>query len=527
MSFSPRTSRRRSTAWWRAPRESLSPVKIGEYTGYDAVGLAQLVASGEVTPSELVDTAIDACETVNPTLNAVIAPDYDRARRVAAGPLSDGPFRGVPFLVKDLTIEKGRVTTFGSVFLRDFVAEESATMVERMTATGLVSLGRTSTPEFGLLPTTEPTLFGSTKNPWSLEYSPGGSSGGAASAVSAGIVPMAHGSDGGGSIRIPASACGLFGLKPSRGRMPRYPASAADIVSTDLCVSRSVRDAATLLDATSGPVPGDRYYVPPPNRPFASDVERDPERLRIAYTLRDLRGEPLHPECRAAVESTAQLLEGLGHDVFEDQPGFDADVLTDAFLELWSALAANAFELILEEVGRRRTGRALKRLVGDRGTIRLIAKLDERKSGLSAFEPFTRMLVERSRRLSQGHYLLSDAYLQSVSYDMAAFFERCDLWLTPTLGSPPVRIGEIDQSVEWDVIRRQVERYVPFTPIANFTGRPAMSVPLHWTGSGLPVGSHFFGSQGGEGLLLALAGQLERARPWADMRPPVFAASQR
>jgi Asp-tRNA(Asn)/Glu-tRNA(Gln) amidotransferase A subunit family amidase len=495
-------------------------MRLSEYADHDAVGLASLVAAGEVAPRELLDLAIEACEAVNPRINAVIATDFERARRAARADLPDGPFRGVPFLVKDLTVEEGKVTTFGSVFFRNFTAETSATMVSRMLATGLISLGRTSTPEFGLLPTTEPTLFGSTKNPWSLDHSPGGSSGGSAAAVVAGVVPMAHASDGGGSIRIPASACGIFGLKPSRGRMPRFPASAADIVSTDLCVSRSVRDTATMLDATHGAVPGDRYFVAPPDRPFAEAVARDPARLRVAYSLHDLRGERLDDDCIAAVESTATLLDELGHEVIEGRPVLDADALADAFLELWAALAANAFELILAEVGRRRIGRAMKRVLGDHRTLRVLARLDERKTGMPAFEPFTRMLVDRSRRLSQGHYLLTDAYLQTTSYELARFFESCDVWLTPTLGSAPVRIGEIDQSVEWEVIREQVERYVPFTPIANFSGRPAMSVPLHWTGNGLPVGSHFLGEPGAEATLLGLAGQLERARPWWNRRPP-------
>ena len=496
---------------------------FAEYTDHDAVGLAELVARGEVSPTELVEAAIDRVERLNPELNAVIAKHYDSARRLAADGGVSGPFRGVPILIKDLALVEGEVATFGSVFFRDFRPDVTDEYIRRVLAAGFIPIGRTNSPEFGLLPTTEPVLHGPTKNPWSVEHSTGGSSGGAAAAVAAGIVPMAHASDGGGSIRIPASICGVFGLKPSRGRMPRYPASAADYVSTDLAVSRSVRDSAALLDLTHGEVPGGAYHVSPPQRSFRSAVETDPAPQRVAFSTRDFRGRRVDPDCAAAVESAAKVMEEAGHEVVEALPEADGQSLAEAFLAVWESLAEQIFTLILAEASQRRSARMLRRTLGDWRTMRLIARLDKRKSGMDAFEPFTWELADHSRRRTAAGLEAVKVQLQQVSHQFAQFLNEYDVLLTPVLGRPPFRLGQIDQEAKWDEIVEQLFDYVAFTPVANFSGVPAMSVPTHWTAAGLPIGTHFMSRSGSEELLLGLAGQLERALPWSQRRPSVWA----
>ncbi len=494
-----------------------------EYADCDATALANLVAAGEVTPSELIESAVRRLESVNPTLNAVVSTRFDAARREAETVGTDGAFGGVPFLIKDLTPEEGEPLTLGSVFFRDYRGEVTPEVVLRFRRAGLISLGRTNTPEFGLLPTTEPVLHGATRNPWHLEHSTGGSSGGAAAAVAAGIVPMAHASDGGGSIRIPASACGLFGMKPSRGRIPMYPPAAADFVSTSFCVSRSVRDSARLLDAVAGGLPGARFTPAGADRPYEESAQVDPPPLRIAFSTRDFHGDPVHPECAAAVSNTVFLLEELGHRVEEASPTLDRDATVAAFLDWWKAMPQAGFMLILQAVERRTGGKALRRLLGDVRTMRAVARLDRRKSGLDSFEPFTWSLVEQAFAMTAGELLLATNTLQRAAYALGAFLTDYDLLLTPTLGEPPKRIGELDQTKPFDDLEDELGRYVPFTPIANFTGMPAMSVPLAWNAGGLPIGSHFIARPGDETTLFQLAGQLERAHPWLDRRPPLHA----
>lgn len=493
-----------------------------EFDDHDAVGLADLVARGQVKSVELVEEVLGRIDRVDPTINAVVHRDDERALDLAGSP-RPGPFSGVPFLVKDLAIEEGVPVTYGSVFLRDFVSEISSEMVVRMAASGLVSVGRTNTPEFGLVPTTEPALHGATRNPWNTDHSSGGSSGGAAAAVAAGVVPMAHATDGGGSIRIPASACGVFGLKPSRGRMPRLPASSADYLATGLCVSRSVRDTAAFLDATHGAPHGDPYRLPPPPRPFIDEIGADPGKLRIAFTPTSTDGTPLHPDVVMAVIDTAARCEALGHHVVEARPPIDADAVEDAFLDLWAALAESGFKLILDVAERRRGVKAIRTIAGDWRTMKLLSRIQSRGLPHDGFEPFTWALVDHARRRTAGDLALSTTELQRATYAIAGFLDQFDVWLTPTLALPPVRIGEIDQSAAWDELRDQLRTYVPFTPLANFTGMPAMSVPLSWSPGGLPIGSHFVTRLGEEATLLRLASQLESAHPWAGRRPPVHA----
>lgn len=495
---------------------------FSDYDDHDAVGLARLVAAGDVHALELVESAVERIARVNPAVNAVIWDRTDDARREAAAEQS-GPFAGVPILIKDLIVEEGVPVTFGSVFFRTYVGDATSEFSNRISRAGFVTVGRTNTPEFGLLPTTEPTLHGPTRNPWDLSRSAGGSSGGAAAAVASGIVPLAQASDGGGSIRIPASATGLFGLKPSRGRSPRQPGGPVDYLSSEHAVTRSVRDSAAFLDAIHGAVPGDRYWAPDPQSPFVDAVERDPEPLRIGFSVRDFRGDRVHPECEAAVIATASLLESLGHDVVESSPAVDGNAMGAAFIEVWAALAANAFSTVIDAAADRIPAvRRLRRAAGDRVTMRLIAKLDRRESGLPAFEPFTVQLADRSDRRSQADLLTAEATLQAIAHQTGVFLTEHDLFLTPVLGSPPVPLGWFDQSLPWDELIERVYRYVAFTPLGNFAGLPAMSVPLHWTPDGLPVGSHFLGRFGDEETLLSLAGQLERAEPWTARRPPNF-----
>ena len=472
-----------------------------EFAGLDAVAQAGLVRKGEVAPGELVEAAIGRLERVNPALNAVVTPMYDEARAVAAGPLPDGPLAGVPFLLKDLVAEYAGVRfTEGSAFLADHRSERDSELVARHRRAGLITIGKTNTPEFGLVPTTEPRLFGPTRNPWDTSRTPGGSSGGSAAAVAAGVVPIAHGNDGGGSIRIPASCCGLFGLKPTRGRNSLGPdhGEAACGLAAEHAVSRTVRDSAALLDATAGPAPGDPYWPSPPERPYLDEVGRGPGRLRIAFSKTPLSGIDVHPDCIAAVEDAARLCADLGHEVEEAAPAVDGLVMARRFAAAWLGFLGWA---ILD--WRRRTGR-------------------EPEPG--HFEPWTWRMYEVAQRQTSADYLLAVQDLHALARQMAGFFETYDVWLTPTLARPPVPLGYFDWTPETaKEAMARLGHYTHFTLPCNVTGQPAMSVPLYWTEAGLPIGSHFIGRYGDEATLFRLAGQLEAARPWTARRPPVTA----
>jgi amidase len=471
---------------------------MDDLASLDATAQADLVRRKEVKAVELVDAAIDRIERLNPTLNAVITPMYDLAREAASGPLPDGPFAGVPFLLKDLLAEYAGVRfTEGSAFLADYVPDHDSELVARHKRAGLIVVGKTNTPELGILPTTEPRLFGPTRNPWDTGRTTGGSSGGSAAAVAAGIVPMAHGNDGGGSIRIPSSCCGLFGLKPTRGRNPLAP-HYGDIYSglvVEHAITRSVRDSAALLDATSGPDLGDPYSAPPPARPFLQEVGADPGRLRIAFSTQAATDVQVHPDCVSAVRDAAALCADLGHEVVEAAPTTDGQVVMQAFITIWSG--GNAWTV---DDWARRTGRT---------------------PATDLFEPLTWALREMGHQHSASAYLLALQDLQRVSRDVARFFIDYDVWLTPTLGEPPVPLGTFDSPPENPLQGfLRAGAFVPFTPICNITGQPAMSVPLYWNADGLPVGTHFIGRFGDEATLFRLAAQLEEARPWADRRPP-------
>jgi amidase len=465
----------------------------------DGTAQADLVRRKQAKPIELVEAAIARIERRNPAINAVVMPMFDSARAAAQGPLPEGPFHGVPFLLKDLLASYAGVrTSAGSAFLRDFVPDHDSELVARLKRAGLIVVGKTNTPEFGILPTTEPRLFGPSRNPWDLERTTGGSSGGSAAAVAAGMVAMAHANDGGGSIRIPASCCGVFGLKPTRARNPLGP-DFGDIMgglAAEHAVTRSVRDSAALLDATAGPDIGDPYWAPPPARPFLQEVGADPGRLRIAFTASALNGVAVHADCVRAVREAAQLCSKLGHEVDEAAPGIDGERFSKAFLTIWSVGCARAIE-----------GNAI--LLGRRPTP-------------DQFEELTWALAEQGRAVSAAAYLLTVTFLQGIARQVARFFVKYHVWLTPTLAEPPLPLGSFDPRSGNPLYGLQrATSFVPFTPICNVTGQPAMSVPLLWNEQGLPVGTHCVGRFGDEATLFRLAAQLEAARPWAARRPKV------
>ncbi len=473
---------------------------FAQYADYDGLGLAQLIRSRQVSAAEVLEAAIERVERLNPRLNAVVHTAYDEARREAAGPGRDAPFAGVPFLVKDLNLDvAGMPRTDGSVALRDQVPEQDAELVKRQRAAGLVLFGKTNTPEFGITGTTEGRLFGPCRNPWNPEHIAGGSSGGAASAVASGMVPLAHASDGLGSIRIPASCCGLFGLKISRDRNPWYPENVMRALSLSVhhCVSRSVRDSAALLDATGAPEAGAPWPSPPKERSYLEEVGRPPARLRIGFTAERPDGSPVHPDVRAAVESTVRLLGDLGHEV--EERTLPVNQLT-LYLAVAPASAADMAARISEM--QERFGRVLRE---------------------EELEPLTWSIVERGRSVSGEQIMRGLRTLQRLVRETARLFEEVDLYLTPVAATPPPRIGWIDPLAPdpGPLNRRQAETF-PFTPPFNITGQPAMSVPLAWSRDGLPLGMQFAARYGDEGTLFRLAGQLEQAQPWAQRRPPHF-----
>jgi amidase len=490
-------------------------MSFADYTKYDGLGLAELVACKEVQPSELVEAAIDRIEAVNPGLNAVIQKLYDQGRAAAAGPLPDGPFTGVPYLLKDMVVHQGTPLTLGSNFLRKagYIPTESHPVVARTEQAGVIILGKTNACEFGLLPTTEPEAYGATANPWALAHSPGGSSGGSGAAVAAGMVPLAHGNDGGGSVRIPASCCGVFGLKPSRGRNPGTAEGNADGVVVEHCLTRSVRDSAAMLDVTQGPLPGDRWWAPPPARPYLDEVAEDPKPLRIAFTTADLVGRPAHPDCVAAVEDAARLCEELGHRVEQAGPAVDGERFNKAFAVTWSSMATSMFFYILQEAkAQERVVALAARALGDRVTLAAATRLLAR-SLRSPFERRTQAFATIGDRITHAQAIVAGADLQQASYQMAHFFGQYDCLLTPVLGEPPLVTGALD-SVPDDQLEERLFTYGGYTPICNSAGLPAMSVPLHWNPAGLPIGVQFMGPFDSEAMLFGLAGQLERARPW-------------
>ena len=476
----------------------------------DATAQADLVRRGELSPVELVDLAIAAAEALNPSLNAIIHERYEQARADAASPdLPDGPFRGVPFVEKDLDgTAAGQPYHAGNRALKEagYVADVSAHLHDRFVAAGLVTIGRTNTPEFGLQPTTESEAYGPAHNPWDLGRSPGGSSGGSAATVAARITAMGHAGDGGGSIRIPASVCGLVGLKPSRGRNsvgPQVGESWAGLVAR-LVVSRSVRDTAAILDAVAGPEVGDPYTAPPPVRPFLDEVGADPGALRIGVTtVSPDAAVPTHPAVAEVVAATARVLEGLGHAVDDSVPdGWDDPEvyggLVGAFTTCYGAWVAADVDDVAAKLGA--------------------------PVGADGFEDATWMLAEMGRAVTATQYLAATEELSRFTRRLAGWWTGHDLLLTPVVPEPPFELGSFGPTPENPLngLTRSTE-IVPFTVPFNISGQPSISVPTGWTDTGLPVGVQLTAAYGREDLLLAVAAQLEAAMPWADRLPPTCA----
>jgi len=471
--------------------------KLKDYESYDALGLAELVRKGDVTTSELLDEAIERVEAINPKINAVVTKMYDEARKSIQVGLPNGPLGGVPFLLKDLgAYYKGVPITGGSRFFADYIPDHDTEIVIRYKKAGLVIFGKTNTPELGLTLTTEPRLFGPARNPWNLGHTTGGSSGGAAAAVASGIVPVAHASDGGGSIRIPASCCGLFGLKPTRGRVSKGPdlGEGWNGMSIDHVISRTVRDSAAFLDAVAGPAPGDPYWAPHAASPFLDEVGREPGKLKIAYTTTPPSGSPVDPECKAAVSAVAKLCEGLGHFVKEDSPAVDMEVFGPAFIAIINVNTRATLEARAREIGRDVTQ--------------------------DDVEHITWLTAEAGKTLTAPEYVQSVQTIHRIGRQVADFFEDYDILLSPTLLKPPVPLGYLDMmSTDTNRYIDNINSFFGFTNLFNATGQPSMSVPLYWTNDDLPVGLLFSARFGDEALLFRLAAQLEEAQPWKDNRP--------
>lgn len=476
----------------------------------DATAQAELVRKGELSPLELVDAAIERTGRVNPELNAVIHERFDKARQEASGPLPDGPLRGVPMVLKDLDgFSAGDPYHAGTRHLRDlgYVAPEDTYLTTKFREAGLVFIGRTNTPELGLQPTTEPEAYGPTRNPWNTAHSTGGSSGGSAASVASGMVPLAHAGDGGGSIRIPASECGLVGLKPSRGRVSLGPelGEAWGGAVARLVVSRSVRDTALILDCVSGAMPGDPYTAPPPVGHHVDQLKRDAVPLRIGWTTTSPDSSvATNPECVSAVERTAAVLEGLGHHVAEAHPDVwdDPDYLGQVvghFISLFGVWTAAEIDQI---------GRMSGHPVTEAGV-----------------EAGTWAVVEAGRAVSGLQYLEGINALHAYGRRLAAWWAGgFDLLLTPTLPEPPPTLGQFASTPDNPLngLFRSAS-IVPFCAPFNMSGQPAMSVPVHWSADGLPIGVQLVAAYAREDQLIATAAQLEQAMPWADLTPAVHA----
>lgn len=468
-----------------------------EYENYDALGLAELVRNGEVTATELLDAAIARAEMRNPTVNAIVDKLYDHGRDTIAAGLPDGPFTGVPYLLKDIGgVLGGYVQTRGSRFFDDLVPPEDSVIVKRGKRAGLVIFGKTNTPELGLSLTCEPQLFGPSRNPWDLERTPGGSSGGSSAAVAAYIVPMASGGDGFGSIRAPASCCGLVGLKPTRARNTQDPYSGEGNAgqTTEHALTRSVRDSAALLDATAGPGSGDPYVAPPPARPFLDEVGADPGRLCIAMTSRAPNGAPVESQVLDVFESAARLLRDLGHDVEEADPDIDRESVIPTFRTISAANVA--------------------------ATLR--SHPAGKKAGPSNVERVTAAAAKLGEEMSGADYVQATQAAHRLGRRMAAFHQSYDVLLTPALGTLPPRLGWIDMMLEdADEYWNRVFSFSPFTVWFNITGQPGITLPMGVSETGLPISVQLVAPYGDEATLIRLAAQLETARPWTDRRPEI------
>ena len=489
-----------------------------EYDQYDGLGLAKLVREKKVSPIELCEEAISRIEKLNPVLNAVVTPMFDIGRAIVKKPLPDGPFAGVPFLMKDfMNAYAGVRLTHGCRAYKNYVPDYDSEIVKRFKRSGLITLGKTNTPEFALMGITEPELFGPTRNPWNIERTCGGSSGGSAVAVASGMVPIASGGDGGGSIRIPASYCALFGLKVSRGRTPTGPRLGElwQGAAIEHVLTRSVRDNAAMLDAIQGADPGAPYVIKSPERPYSEEINREPGSLKIALNTESPLGTGTHEYCRQAVLKTAKLLEDLGHKVEESKPEIDGIKLANTFFTLYFGEIAAEIE-------------SAKSLL-------------KKKIGRKDFEITTWFFGKLGHCYSAADFVSAIRQWDVAARAMGQFHLKYDLYLTPTVAFPPAKIGELlpksYEKVAMEIISflklgslakfsgmvnkiaiRTLAK-TPFTQLANFTGQPAMNVPLQWDESGMPCGVQFIAPFGDEATLFRLASQLEKAKPWFNKRP--------
>ena len=470
---------------------------LDDYETYDALGLAELVKKREVKPDELLDQAVERAEALHPTLNVITVPMYDEARKAIADGLPDGPFTGVPFLVKDLGMDyAGTRTTNGCELFEDYVADHDTELVSRFKQAGLVIFGKSASPEFGLTTSTESRMHGQTRNPWDLDKQAGGSSGGSSAAIASGIVPMAAASDGGGSIRIPASCCGLFGIKPTRGRTPSGPDDGESWsgMSIGHALTRSVRDSAALLDAIAGPELGSPYHAPSQERPYLEETDRDPGKLRIAFQTASFNGVDTKPQCMAAANQARELCEKLGHDVVEAELQLDYMELMDAMRCILSANVRVEIDARLKVLGRD---------FGDRDVERM-----------------THMLTTGVMENTAVDYVVALNTIHAAGRALARHMVDYDVLLTPMMGTPPVKLGLL--SLDKEDMTEFVENVVytaAFSQLYNASGVPAMSVPLYWDEDGMPNGAQFAGRFGDEATLFRLAAQLERTLPWASRRP--------
>ena len=469
-----------------------------QFERYDGLGLAELIRTKEATPEEVLAATLERIDGRNPAINAVVTRMDDHARAAIRAGLPDGPFKGVPYLLKDLgALYTGVVTSYGSGLFASNVPDHDSEIVARMKRAGLVIVGKSNTPEMGIAPSTEPRLFGPTRNPWNLGHSAGGSSGGAAAAVAAGMLPMAHATDGGGSIRIPASACGLFGLKPTRARNPMGPDAGEGWSGASIghAVTWSVRDSAALLDATSGPDIGDPYWAPPPARPFLEEVGRDPGRLRIALTTTPWLAGPVDPECAEAVRGAAKLCASLGHHIEEARPQFDEAAWGQASRTIVVASLTFTLETRAAALGRPLSQDDVERITWER--------------------------VQEARAFSAADYARAIHTVHRTGRAVARFLEQYDILLTPTMAKPPHPLGVLSLSnPDSAAFLAARTASVGFTALFNSSGHPAMSVPLAVSKSGLPLGVQFVARFGDEATLFRLASQLEVAQPWKDRRAP-------
>lgn len=472
-----------------------------EYSSHDAIGLAAKVRGREVSAAELVEAAIERVERLDPQVNAVTHRAFDEARAAAAAPLPDGPFTGVPFLVKDFGIGvAGWPRTSGSRFCANVVDREDTGLARRYRQAGVVMLGRGASSEYGIVGNVETALFGPTRNPWNPEHIAGGSSGGSAAAVAAGIVPMAHASDGLGSIRIPAACCGLVGMKPTRDRVPNLPDGFDYAMGfcVDHVVTRSVRDSAAMLDATGIPEPGSPYAIPAKAGPFLDEVGRSVGKLRIAWSPDTPSGAAIDPDVRAVLEATASTLAALGHDVREEGLGVDHRALARARAPVSAANFAAGMRRVIDEVGR-----------------------EPREDEL---EPMTWAALQGSRQVTGEQAFWGYQELRKLTRGVVRRFDEIDAYLCPVMAAPPPPIGFTDPATvsPRDIAKRQLAMF-PFAAIFNFTGQPSISLPLGMSAGGLPIGMMFTARYADEATLYRLAGQLEKEMPWAARRPQVWA----